>query len=56
MNANGILQYKNEVEILLRHNLVDILLVSETHITDRSYFKVSMSQYKNHPGNTLPKI
>lgn len=37
-NANGVLNHINEIEIFLKHNFIDILLVSETHVTNKSYF------------------
>lgn len=40
-NANGLCQHRQEVEVFLRTNNIDILLVSESHFTDKSYFKVS---------------
>lgn len=53
-NANGLLQHKDEVQIFLEHNSIDILLVSETHFTDKSYFNIPQykTYYTNHPDNT----
>ncbi|KAF2885162.1 hypothetical protein ILUMI_21007 [Ignelater luminosus] len=53
-NANGILQYKNKVEIFLHHNLINILLVSETHFIERSYFHAPhyTTYVTNYPDNT----
>lgn len=52
-NANGISNHTREVEAFLKTNFIDILLVSETHFTSRSYFRIS--QYDlvtaNHPEN-----
>jgi hypothetical protein len=53
-NANGLLQHKDEIKIFLDHNAIDILLVSETHFTDRSYFRIPHynAYFTNHPDNT----
>jgi exonuclease III len=53
-NANGLLHHKDEIKIFLDHNAVDILLVSETHFTERSYFKIPHynTYFTNHPDNT----
>jgi exonuclease III len=39
-NANGIQQHKKELEIFLQHNFIDIMLISETHFIDKSYFNI----------------
>jgi exonuclease III len=53
-NANGLAQHKDEVKTFLDNNAIDILLVSETHFTDRSYFKIPHynAYFTNHPDNT----
>jgi exonuclease III len=53
-NASGLLQHKDEIKIFLDHNAVDILLVCETHFTERSYFKIPHynAYFTNHPDNT----
>lgn len=53
-NANGLLQHKDEIKIFLDHNAIDILLVSETHFTDRNYFRIPHynAYFTNHPDNT----
>ena len=30
-NANGHAQHKEEIQLFLQHNIIDILLISETH-------------------------
>jgi exonuclease III len=54
-NANGLLQHKDEIEIFLDHNAIDILLVSETHFIGRSYFKLPHynAYFTNHPDNSI---
>lgn len=39
-NANGLGQHRNEVEMFLKNNQLDMLLVSETHFNERSYFQI----------------
>lgn len=39
-NANGISKHKDEVSVFLNDNLIDILLVSETHFSNKSYFNI----------------
>lgn len=53
-NANGMTQHKNEIIIFLQQNLLDILLISETHFTDKSYLKIPHYNlyHTNHPDNT----
>ena len=40
-NANGLAQHRLEVEHFLKANHIDILLCSETHFTNRSFFQIS---------------
>jgi hypothetical protein len=53
-NAKCLAQHRDEVRTFLDHNAIDILLVSETHFTDRSYFKIPHynAYFTNHPENT----
>ena len=39
-NANGILNNTNELQISLIENQVDIAMISETHLTNNSAFKI----------------
>lgn len=50
-NANGITNHTREIEIFLQTNYIDILLVSETHMTSRSFFKINSYDFlhTNHP-------
>jgi hypothetical protein len=52
-NANGLLKHKKELEIFLQHYFIDIMLISETHFTDRSYFNIAkyLTYSTNHPDN-----
>lgn len=53
-NSNGLLQHKNEVEYFLHQNNIDILLISETHFTERSHLKIPnyIVYSTNHPDKT----
>lgn len=52
-NANGLAQHCQDVKLFLNSNNLDILLVSETHFTDRSYFRLPdyTCYSSNHPDN-----
>ena len=39
-NANGLSQHAQEVKLFLQTFHLDILLVSETHFTERNYMKI----------------
>lgn len=39
-NANGLTKHQKEVEIFLNTHNIDILLVSETHFTERNYLRI----------------
>lgn len=53
-NANGLAQHSQELQLFIFHNKLDIVLISETHFTDRSYFKLPYFKlyHSNHPDNT----
>jgi hypothetical protein len=46
--------HKEEILLFLKQNYIDILLISETHCTNRSYFSIPRSKlcYTNHPDGT----
>ena len=50
-NANGLAQHKDEIQLFLQHNIIDILPISEAHFTKKSYFKIPKYNiyYANHP-------
>lgn len=52
-NANGLSSHTQETEIFLKTNFIDVLLVSETHFTQRTYFKIKEYDLitANHPDN-----
>lgn len=53
-NANGLAQHCQEIKYFIQNNKIDVLLVSETHFTDRTFFKIpNFTLYNtNHPDNT----
>lgn len=52
-NANGLLRHKEELEILLNSEKIDVCLISETHFTNQSYlsFKNFILYHTPHPSN-----
>ena len=50
-NANGASNHTKEIEIFLKYHYLDILLISETHFTDKTYFNIRGYDliYANHP-------
>jgi exonuclease III len=53
-NANGLVQHKDEVQLFLQQNKIDTLLVSETHFTTKTHFRIPQyhTYYTNHPDGT----
>jgi len=39
-NGNGLSSHVNEISIFIKTNEIDIMLISETHFTSKSYIKV----------------
>ena len=39
-NANGLAQHKFELELFLKQQQNNVLLISETHFTDKNYLKI----------------
>jgi hypothetical protein len=52
-NANGISSHIPELTLYLSHNKIDVLLISETHATDRTFIKIPGYDIylANHPDN-----
>jgi exonuclease III len=38
-NANGLIQHVEEVQTFISLHNIDIMLISETHFTEKSYLK-----------------
>jgi hypothetical protein len=53
-NANGLVQHAEEVKIYIQSQKVDVMLISETHFTTKSYIKIpTYSMYDTqHPDGT----
>ena len=53
-NANGIINHKEELQFFLQDQLIDVMLISESHLTDKSYLKIPGYKFyhANHPDNT----
>jgi exonuclease III len=52
-NANGLCQHAQEINLFLQTFQLDILLVSETHFTERSHMKIP--NYKIYITQLTPK-
>lgn len=52
-NANGLANHCQELQAFISQNKIDIMLVSETHFTDISYFKIPnfLMYHAHHPDN-----
>ena len=52
-NANGLLQRKSELEYFIQYQSIDIALISETHFTEKTMFKIRgyRTYVTNHPSN-----
>lgn len=53
-NANGLIHQKNELSAFLKSKSIDILLISESHLTPNSSFKIPgySTHLCNHPDGT----
>jgi hypothetical protein len=53
-NANGLSQYVAELQTFISQYSIDIMLISETHFTDKSYLKLRnyTIYHTNHPAGT----
>lgn len=52
-NANGLSNHTNEVEVFIKNNYIDIFIISETHFTSRTFFRINSYDIvtANHPDN-----
>lgn len=52
-NANGLANRRQEAELFLNTQELDVLLISETHFTDKNYFKIPKYTFYDtkHPDN-----
>ena len=53
-NANGLSQHKNELQMFLLTHNIDVLLISESHFTTKSHFRIPnyFTYHTNHPSGT----
>lgn len=53
-NANGLSKHRQELEIFLNYHKIDILLISETHFTSKTFFRIKGYNLicSNHPADT----
>jgi hypothetical protein len=53
-NANGLHQHAEELKTFLSLRNIDIMLISETHFTDKRYLRLSnyTAYHSNHPAET----
>jgi hypothetical protein len=53
-NANGLAKHCQDLKLFISYNKLDIVLISETHFTNLSYFKIPdfTTYITNHPDNT----
>jgi exonuclease III len=49
--ANGLTQHIEELKMFISHHNIDVMLISETHFTDKSYLKLPKYTvyHTNHP-------
>lgn len=52
-NANGLIPHKNELQVILELNNIDLCLISETHMTNEQYCKMKGYKFYHtlHPSN-----
>jgi exonuclease III len=48
-NANGLCQRAQEIRLFLQTNSIDVLLVSETHVSERSHITISRNAIYHIP-------
>jgi exonuclease III len=53
-NANSLIQHRDELKLFLYIHDIDIMLISETRFTEKSYIRISQYTlyYTNHPAGT----
>jgi endonuclease/exonuclease/phosphatase (EEP) superfamily protein YafD len=53
-NANGLSQHSDELKAFLTSRKIDIMLITETHFTQKSYLRISQYTvyHTNHPAGT----
>jgi hypothetical protein len=53
-NANGLTQHAEELRTFISYHNIDVMFISETHFTEKSYFKLPYysAYHTNHPAVT----
>jgi exonuclease III len=53
-NANGLIQHRDELKMFLYTHYTDVMLISETHFTEKSYIRIPQYTlyHTNHPAGT----
>jgi hypothetical protein len=53
-NANGLTQHAEELRTFISYHSIDVMLISETHFTDKNYFKLPFYSvyHTNQPAGT----
>jgi exonuclease III len=53
-NTNGLTQHAEELRTFISDHNIDVMLISETHFTDKNYFKLPFYSvyHTNHPAGT----
>jgi hypothetical protein len=53
-NANGLTKHTEELKTFIFINFIDVMLISETHLTEKNYLKLPRYTvyHTNHPAGT----
>jgi exonuclease III len=53
-NTNGLTQHAEELRTFISYHNIDVMLISETHFTEKSYFKLPFYTvyHTNYPAGT----
>jgi exonuclease III len=53
-NANSLIQHRDELKIFLYTHDIDLMLISETHFTEKNYIHIPQNTlyHTNHPART----
>jgi exonuclease III len=53
-NSNGLTQHAEELRTFISDHNIDVMLISETHFTDKNYFKLPFYSvyHTNQPAGT----
>ena len=54
-NANSLAQHKFELELFLKQQQIDVMLISETHFTDKNGYNVYHTQHPSGEAMAAPE-